>query len=419
MKTASDKAQLMSGNLPKLGINVADPHLFGREEVLPLFEKLRNEDPVHYCEDSPYGPYWSITKYDDIVAVDTNHEAFSSKAELGGIVIDDDLTIDPNGGFTAISFISMDNPLHSGHRKAVQPMAAPPSIASMTDLIRERTQTVLDGLPTDREFDWVSNVSIELTSMMLTTLFDMPLEDRHKLVRWSDVGAAEEGSGIIESNEQRVGEMMECLEYFTKLWNVRATQPPKFDFISMLAHDPDTKDMTPDVLLGTLFLLIIGGNDTTRNTMTGSVNALNLFPEQYGLLRNDHGLIDQMVAEVIRWQTPLAHMRRTALQDVEVGGKQIKKGDKVVMWYYSGNRDESVFDAPDALNIMRPNVRKHLAFGFGVHRCMGLRIAELQLRILWEEILKRWSHVEVVKTPERVNSNFVNGYSEMMVRLHP
>ncbi len=407
-----------SPSSPLSQLNVADPHLFGREEVLPLFAKLRAEDPVHYCEDSPYGPYWSITKYDDIVAVDTNHEAFSSKAELGGIVIDDDLTIDPNGGFTAISFISMDNPLHSSHRKAVQPMAAPPSIAEMTDLIRERTQTVLDGLPEDEEFNWVDRVSIELTSMMLATLFDIPLEDRKKLVRWSDVGAAEEGSGIIESNEQRVAEMMECLGYFTELWNERVNQPPKFDFISMLAHDPDTAEMTPDVLLGTLFLLIIGGNDTTRNTMSGSVNALNLFPDQYDLLRKDHGLIDQMVAEVIRWQTPLAHMRRTALQDVEVGGKQIKKGDKVVMWYYSGNRDDDVFENPDKLDITRPNVRKHLAFGFGVHRCMGLRIAELQLRILWEEILKRWSHVEVIKTPTRVNSNFVNGYSEMMVRLH-
>lgn len=406
-----------SAAIPANGIHVADPELWGAEQVLPLFKKLRAEDPVHLCKDSPYGPYWSITKYKDIVEVDTTHGIFSSAADLGGIVIDDSLTEAEGGEGAFESFISMDQPRHQTFRKAVQPIAASPSIKSMEDLIRTRTRMVLDSLPVNEEFDWVEHVSINLTTMMLATLFDFPFEDRAKLTRWSDVFTAEPGSGIVENNEQRLGEIMECLEYFTKLWNERVNAEPKFDLVSMLAHDPDTKDMTPLQYVGNLALLIVGGNDTTRNTMSATINMMNLFPDQFDMVRKDHNLIDNMVAEVIRWQTPLSHMRRTALQDYELGGKLIKKGDKVVMWYYSGNRDEDEFDDADNINILRPNVRKHVSFGYGIHRCMGLRLAELQLRVLWQEILARWDNIEITEHPERLKSNFVNGYTKMMVKI--
>ncbi|MEN8721935.1 MAG: cytochrome P450 [Alphaproteobacteria bacterium] len=407
-----------TSSIPENGIHVADPDLWAAEKVLPLFEKLRNEDPVHLCKDSPYGPYWSITKYKDIVEVDTTHNIFSSAADLGGIVIDDNLTNDADSTEEAFeSFISMDQPRHSSFRKAVQPIAASPSIKAMEDLIRERTCMVLDNLPINEEFDWVEEVSIKLTTMMLATLFDFPFEDRAKLTRWSDVFVAEPGQGIVESQEQRLGEIMECLEYFTKLWNERVNEPPKFDLISMMAHDPDTKNMTPMQYVGNLALLIVGGNDTTRNTMSATINMMNLFPDQFDMVRKDHSLIDNMVAEVIRWQTPLSHMRRTALQDYELGGKLIKKGDKVVMWYYSGNRDADEFETADKIDIMRPNVRKHVSFGYGIHRCMGLRLAELQLRVLWQEILARWDNIELTAHPERVRSNFVNGYAKMTVKI--
>ena len=186
----------------------------------------------------------------------------------------------------------------------------------------------------------------------------------------------------------------------------------------MLAQDPATKDQDDGQFLGTLLLLIVGGNDTTRNTMSASINAFNQFPEQLALLKAQPNLLSSAISEIIRWQTPLAHMRRTALQDVTVGGKHIKKGDKVVMWYYSGNRDTAVFENPDAIDIQRKNVRQHIAFGFGIHRCLGLRLAELQLKVLWEEILQRWDRIEIVEPPERVLSNFVNGYSKMMVTIH-
>ncbi len=186
----------------------------------------------------------------------------------------------------------------------------------------------------------------------------------------------------------------------------------------MLVHGEATKNMPPLEYLGNLVLLIVGGNDTTRNSITGGVLALNQFPDQYEKLENNPSVIPNMVAEIIRWQTPLPHMRRTALEDVELNGQQIRKGEKVVMWYISGNRDESQFEDADRLIIDRGNARSHVSFGYGIHRCMGNRLAEMQLRVLWEEILPRFK-VEVVGQPVRVRSNLIRGYSELPVRVVP
>ena len=216
--------------------------------------------------------------------------------------------------------------------------------------------------------------------------------------------------------------MLECLNYFQNLWHQRKAAPTNgFDLITMLQQDPTTANMIDDPMeyLGTLGLLIVGGNDTTRNSITGGVLALNQNPKEYEKLRADHSLVTNMVPEIIRWQTPLMHMRRTALEDVELGGKTIRKGDKVVMWYLSGNRDETVIDRADDFIIDRANPRHHVSFGFGIHRCMGNRLAEMQLRVLWEEILQRFETVEVVGPEQRVHSNFVRGYTELPVVVHP
>jgi cytochrome P450 len=297
---------------------------------------------------------------------------------------------------------------------------APAQLHEWEALIRSRICDVLDELPVGEQFNWVDKVSIELTTMMLATLFDFPFEERHKLPYWSDVATASPAAGVkgIDTGK-RIEVLKECLEYFQRLRQERESQPPKMDFISLLVNNPSTAKMEPLEFMGNLLLLIVGGNDTTRNSMSASVVALNTHPDQYQKLLSDQSLIPNMVSEVIRWQTPLAHMRRVATQDTELGGKQIKAGDQVLMWYVSGNRDDSVIERPDDFVIDRARARHHLSFGFGIHRCMGNRLAEQQLRILWEEISTLFSRIELVGDPQRLRSSFVRGITELPVRVHP
>ena len=395
-------------------IDQLDPSIkerFVDGSMFEVFERLRKEDPVHWVEDNEFGPYWSITKYNDIMEVDTNHGVFSSEPAI--------TIANPRDDFPLPMFIAMDPPKHDAQRKVVSPIVSPGNLAELESVIRERAQKIFNELPIGETFDWVDRVSIELTTQMLATLFDFPWEDRRKLTRWSDVATAAEDAGVVESEEARQAELMECAAYFVKLWNERVNSEPGRDLISMMAHAEATRDMQPMEYLGNLILLIVGGNDTTRNSITGGVLALNENPDQYQKLRDNPSLIPSMVSEIIRWQTPLAHMRRLALEDYELGGKTIKKGDKVVMWYVSGNRDETVIDNPNAFIIDRPRPRQHMSFGFGIHRCVGNRLAEMQLRIVWEEILKRWHKIEVMGEPKRVPSSFVKGYETLPVRIIP
>ncbi|MCA6111196.1 cytochrome P450 [Bradyrhizobium cenepequi] len=396
--------------MPLKDFHPGAPKLFSTDTLWPYFERMRKEEPVHYCTNAPIEPYWSVTKYNDIVHVETNHSIFSSDLSLGGVMIRDNPLELP-------SFITMDEPRHSAQRKAVAPMFTPAHLSELAGLIRERAGNVLDALPKNETFDFVDRVSIELTTQMLATLFDFPWEERRKLTRWSNLLTALPKSMIFESEEQRQAELKECGTYFTRLWNERVNAEIRNDLLSMMAHHDATRHMDHANLLGNIFLLILGGNDTTRNTMTGSVVAFHQYPDQYRKLQTQPELIDSMVPEVIRWQSPAAHMRRTALQDTEIGGKRIKKGDRVVMWYVSGNRDEEVIDNPDSFIIDRTQPRKHLSFGFGIHRCVGLRLAELQLQIVWEEILKRFDRIEVVGEPKRAYSSFIRGYEALPVRL--
>lgn len=403
-------------DMPLEEINPVNAHLFKDNRWPDVFKRLRAEDPIHFNEIESAGRYWSLTKYEDIKRVDTDWQNFSSAS---GITLGFRVGVEiPGSMFSGASaFISQDPPSHDEQRKTVAGVAAPGNLAYLEPLIRERTCRVLDALPENEPFDWVDTVSIELTTMMLATLFDFPFEDRRKLTRWSDiVFAIPEPGGVVESQRQKQEELGECLQYFARLWEERRDNPGH-DLVSMLVHGEATKDMPAAAHLGNLLLLIVGGNDTTRNTMSGSVYALNKFPEQYDKLIANPALIPKMVAEVIRWQTPLSYMRRTATRDIELGGKQIKKHDQVLMWYVSGNRDEEVFEDAGILDIERHNARQHLAFGFGIHRCMGNRLAELQLRVLWEEILPRFEKIEVLEEPSRTFSSFVKGYTHLPVKL--
>ena len=401
-------------NIPLAAIDVSDATLYQQDTWRPYFERLRAEDPVHWSENDTFGGFWSVTRFQDITAVDGNHEAFSSVPAITIGDYGDDLPV--------TQFIAMDPPIHDVQRAAVQGVVAPKNLSGLESLIRQRVGNILDELPVGETFNWVEKVSINLTTQMLATIFDFPFEDRHKLPYWSDMATSlPEIAGSDGDGDERTAALQDCLTYFTALWHQRKhNSPDTMDLVSLLATNPHTRDMVEDPLeyLGNLLLLIIGGNDTTRNSITGGVLALNQNPAEYAKLKTNPSLIPSMVSEIIRWQTPLMHMRRIATRDIELGGKMIRKGEKVVMWYLSGNHDEIAIERPDEFIIDRTNPRYHLSFGFGVHRCMGNRLGEMQLRILWEEVLQRFSHVEVVGEPERVLSNFVRGYSSLPVLLH-
>jgi len=395
-------------------IDVSDPQLYQDDTWYPYFARLRRDDPVHCCTESRYGPYWAVSKYKDIMQVEVNHQVYSSDSTMGGIQIEDQ----PKD-MDRPSFIRMDPPRHNEQRMVVSPVVAPDNLRNMEGLIRERTIRVLEGLPRGEVFDWVDRVSIELTTMMLATLFDYPWDERRQLTYWSDVAICNVNSpdSPVHSEQERFAELTRMAQALGQLLNERAAQPPKFDLLSMLAHGEATRSMPIREFMGTLALLIVGGNDTTRNTMSGSIMALNEYPDEYQKLRDDPSLIPGMVSEVIRYVTPVIHMRRTAKEDTELGGKTIKKGDKVVIWYVSGNRDPEAIENPDRLIIDRARPRQHLSFGFGIHRCVGNRLAELQLRVLWEELLPRYPVIEVVGAPKRLYSNFIHGIRSLPVRI--
>ncbi len=394
-------------------IDVSDPGLYQQDTWRPLFAHLRREAPVHYCAESRYGPYWSVTRYGDIMTVELDQTTYSS--ELGGIQVEDQ-----PANLRRPSFIRMDPPRHTVQRKTVAPVAAPTNLASYERTIRQRTSTVLDNLPRNETFDWVDRVSIELTTMMLATLFDFPWQERRKLTYWSDVAICNVTApdAPVHSEEERLAELRGMGTAFRELWKERANAAPKLDLISMMAHSPDTREMPEMEFIGNLALLIVGGNDTTRNTMSGGVLALSENPGELRKLKANPALVPSLVAETIRYQTPVIHMRRTARRDAELADQRIRQGDKVVMWYVSGNRDESVIDSPDAFIVDRTKPRQHLSYGAGIHRCVGDRLADLQLRILWEEILARDLEIEVMGQPRRLYSNFIRGIRELPVRIN-
>ena len=399
-------------------IDVSRPDIYGHDAWGPWFARLRREAPVHRCAQSALGPYLSVTGHAEIMQVDSDNLSFSSEA--GGISI---LDPSPNDELRIETFIAMDEPRHTPKRNAVAPAVSPRALMQLEPLIRERAADILDNLPVGETFNWVDHVSVELTARMLATLLDFPYEERRQLIRWSDIMTNAPGvtaADALVPKEQRLAELMQAASTFMRLWEQRTANPGN-DLISMLAHGEATRDMAanPAEFLGNIMLLVVGGNDTTRNSISGGLLALNQFPEQYDRLRGNPGLIPNMVSEMVRWQTPVIHMRRTATRDVELAGQHIRQGDKVVMWYLSGNRDETVFPDADRLVIDRPNARSHVSFGFGVHRCMGNRLAEMQLRVLWEEIGKRFRSVDVVGDVVRVPSNFIRGIATLPVRLQP
>ncbi len=415
------RAQAYATPLDEFQVHAIDH--FTSDTLWPWFERLRAEDPVHYTAESEYGPYWSVTRYADIVACESDVARLSSSQKYGGITLfeppeaADPAQREAQRDELRANFIALDPPRHDAQRKVVAPIFSTPSLQDLEPLIRSRAATILDELPVNEEFDFVDKVAIELTSQMLATLFDFPFEQRRILPKFSDMllsGPAE----TPEENQARQAQMFMTLNMFVPLWESRGGNQTGRDLISLLANDPATNGGgDPQKYMSNIILLIVAGSDTTRHSITGGLLALNQHPAEYEKLRNNPALLESAVPEIIRWQSPVAYMRRTALEDLEIGGKTIKKGEKIAMWYVSGNRDETAIERANEFIVDRARPRQHAAFGFGIHRCLGQRLAEMQLRVVWEEMLKRFPVIEVTGEPTRLQSNFVKGYTHLPVRI--
>lgn len=394
-------------------IDVARPRLFQLGLAPRYLARMRREAPVHHCTEGSFGAYWSITRHHDVEQVELDTDTFSSDHVNGGITI----TSRPDDPQFLPSFIAMDPPRHTQQRRVIAPAFAPQRLGEMGGQIRTWCEEILDGLPIGEAFDWVDRVSIELTARTLASLLGYPLDRSRDLIRWSEAMVALPGTPACPTLEDKLRVMNECFATFEAIWRERLAAPAGDDLISMLAGRPETRDMARGEFYGNVMLLIVGGNDTTRSSISGSVVAFDQFPAELEKLRAEPGLIAGLTPEVLRWQTPIAHMRRTAMRDVSLGGRDIAKGDKLVLWYLSANRDDAVFERADDFIIDRPNSRRHMSFGVGIHRCIGARLAELQLRTLWEEILVRFPRIEVLRPPLRSFSTFTHGYSELQVRI--
>ncbi len=398
-------------------LDVTQPHLYTSHSWHAPFRELREAGGIYKCENGRFGPYWSITTYKPIVHIEALPKVFSSSWEVGGITVAGDPEAILDGEVRMPMFIAMDPPQHTAQRRTVAPAFTPSEIERMKVECRARTAAVIDGLPVGEQFDWVERVSIELTTGMLAKLFDFPWEERHNLTRWSDALGDIEAFGTKEQRQTRLATAFEMGTAFHQLWERKKGQPLTPDLISIMLHSDAMAHMDDGEFMGNLILLIVGGNDTTRNSMTAYAYGLAQFPEERAKLEADPSLIPNTVSELIRWQTPLAHMRRTATEDAELEGHKIRKGDKLALWYISANRDESVFPDPDTIRVDRENARRHLSFGYGIHRCVGARVAELQLVTLLETMAERRLRVNVLGEPARVPACFVNGYRSLPVEL--
>ncbi len=401
-------------------LDVTRAELWAEDRWQEPMRELRANHPIYHCPESKFGPYWSVTTYKPIQHIEALPKIFSSSWEVGGITVaGDGIDHMQEGEMPFPMFIAMDPPQHTAQRRTVAPAFGPSDVERMRLDAIKRTSDVLDSLPFGETFDWVDKVSMELTTQMLAILFDFPWEERRKLTGWSDVLGDIERFDTLEERQFRNATAMEMGAAFGQLWQEKAKNPGEHDLISIMLQSEAMSHMSQQEFMGNLILLIVGGNDTTRNSMTAYAWALDQFPEQRAILEGNHSaeLAVNAMHEILRWQTPLSHMRRTATEDTELFGHQIKKRDKIALWYASANRDESIFPDGDSLIVERENARRHLAFGYGIHRCVGARVAELQLVALISEMQRRRLRVNVIEKPDIVPASFVHGYRKMMVQL--
>ena len=409
---------------------LSDPDTYrDQDRVHALFAQLRREDPVAWCPEEYGKGYWAITKYDDIHYVSKNPQLFSSDGARGGITLEDPEDVarrvraergeEPaTVGALAHSraMITMDPPEHSVQRRLVAPGFTPQKLDAMTPRIRARVSKILDDIDGKTDIEFIQSVAAELPIQVLAELFDVPQEDRHKLFHWSNILMGSRDEDIVMSSEYMEKGMTDMVMYALELSEARK-QNPGDDLISMLVRPNAQGEMlSTEDLLGAFILLVVAGNETTRNSISGGLLALSQFPEQKQRLIDDPSLLPRAVNEIIRWVTPVVYMRRTALCDTILGGKEIKQGDKLALFYMSANRDEDKFSDPFQFDIGRDEVR-HVSFGYGTHLCIGWRLAEIQLSEIFSQLLARYPNMEAVGEVVRMRTFFLNSIKRMQVRM--
>ena len=385
-----------------------------------LFKRLREEAPIYWHEESlDYEPgFWALTKHEDIIKVSKDPMTFSSAVGGHLMTMGDPEVVDPSAVAAIIgNMIGMDPPDHQVYRKMVAPSFTPKAIRNLEEDMRKKIQELLENVEGKSEFNFVTEISEQLPLWVLCEMMGIPESDRPKIRdlvnNLTDASIQQDPNNAF----QIWVNYMELFKMGRDMIEERRKKPTE-DLMSVVANTQvEGDELPPELLDGFFLLMVIAGNETTRNTLTGGLMALTENPEEREKLLKDPSLIANATDEMLRWVTSVIYFRRTATQDTQIRGQDIKAGDKVVMWYGSGNRDEEVFPDGHLFRVDRENALKHLAFGAGEHLCLGNRLGHMQIRILFEELLERYPNIHSVSDPIRIPSNFLAGISELKVSI--
>jgi cholest-4-en-3-one 26-monooxygenase len=401
-------------------VDLFDPDTFVTGVPHEWFAWLREHDPVH-LNPEPDGPgFWAVTRYEDVVTVSRDPELFSS---WRGSALLADLPPEDLEGMR-LQLIHMDPPEHTALRAIVSRAFTPRMIASLRDHVAQLAAEIVDAVAPKGKCDFVTEVAAELPLQVIAETLGVPREDRWRLFDWSNrlIGMEDPEYGSEDAAQADITAKVALVEMFQYAHELaeRKRAEPTGDLCSVLVHAEVDGHRLSDVEFNMFFfLLVIAGNETTRNLISGGLEALCEHPDERARLRADPGLLAATVEEMLRWVSPVMQFRRTATRDTDLAGQEIAEGDKVVLYYGSANRDEAVFgpsaDRFDAARV--PN--NHLAFGFGTHFCLGASLARLEIRSMFAELLGRIPDLELAGPPERLRSSFINGIKHLPVRFTP
>lgn len=404
-----------------LAPDLKDPGLYEAGVPWEAFATLRREDPVHWNPESDGAGFWAVTRHADIVEVSRQPSVFSSAHENGGHRIFNENEVGLTGaGDSAIGipFISRDPPVHTRYRKFIMPALSPVRLGDIEARIRARATRLIAAIPLGEPIDLVPTLAAPLPLMTLAELLGVSGDLWPKLYDWTNAFVGEDDPEFRQSPEAMAATLGEFFAFAQELYAARRAAPTE-DIASLLANAEIEGEPVPfRDFVANLILVLVGGNETTRNSLSHSVAAFSLNSAQWRAIRDDRSLLKTAAPEMVRFASPVMHMRRTAMQDTTIGGRKIAKGDKVVLWYISGNRDEGVFAGADRFDVTRRG-GQHVGFGAGQHVCVGSRLAEMQLRVAFDILAERVTSFEVQAPPRRFRSNFINGLKNLDVILRP